>query len=93
MHEPASREDSHGALHCACTFRPDKRGDLCPSVAAGVVLIQGYRDTAPIHAKLDETIVALEETRNDVVGLEHADPAEIREKLIKFELEAAQTSP
>lgn len=41
----------------------------------------------------DEIIVALEETRNDVVGLEHADPAEIREKLIKFEEEAAQTSP
>jgi low affinity Fe/Cu permease len=33
------------------------------SVAAilitGVVLIQGYRDTAAIHAKLDEIIVAL----------------------------------
>ena len=44
------------------------------SVAAilitGVVLIQGYRDTAAIHAKLDEIVVALRETRNDVVGLE-----------------------
>ena len=32
-------------------------------VITGVVLIQGYRDTAAIHAKLDEIIVALRETR------------------------------
>ncbi|MER9307616.1 low affinity iron permease family protein [Mesorhizobium sp. M0496] len=62
-------------------------------VITGVVLIQGYRDTAAIHAKLDEIIVALEETRNDVVGLEHADPQEIREKLVELEEEAAQTLP
>jgi low affinity Fe/Cu permease len=37
-------------------------------VITGVVLIQGYRDMAAIHAKLDEIIVALRETRNDVVG-------------------------
>lgn len=59
-------------------------------VITGVVLIQGYRDTAAIHAKLDEIIVALKETRNDVVGLEHSDPEEIREKLVKLEEEAAQ---
>lgn len=34
-------------------------------VITGVVLIQGYRDTAAIHAKLDEIIVALKETRNN----------------------------
>ncbi|MER9300208.1 low affinity iron permease family protein [Mesorhizobium sp. M0621] len=62
-------------------------------VITGVVLIQGYRDTAAIHAKLDEIIVALEETRNDVVGLEHADPQEIREKLVELEEEASQTPP
>lgn len=39
-------------------------------IITGVVLIQGFRDTAAIHAKLDEIIVALERTRNDVVGLE-----------------------
>ncbi|ESY73514.1 hypothetical protein X743_11440 [Mesorhizobium sp. LNHC252B00] len=61
-------------------------------VITGVVLIQGYRDTAAIHAKLDEIIVALEETRNDVVGLEHADPEEIREKVVKLEEEAAKAS-
>ncbi|QKD02696.1 low affinity iron permease family protein [Mesorhizobium loti] len=59
-------------------------------VITGVVLIQGYRDTAAIHAKLDEIIVALADTRNDVVGLEHADPKEIKEKLVKLEEEAAQ---
>ncbi len=58
-------------------------------VITGIVLIQGYRDTAAIHAKLDEIIVSLDETRNDVVGLEHAEPEEIREKLIVLEEEAA----
>ena len=48
-------------------------------VITGVVLIQGYRDTAAIHAKLDEIVIALRETRNDVIGLEHADPKEIKE--------------
>lgn len=60
-------------------------------VITGVVLIQGYRDTAAIHAKLDEIIVALKDTRNDVVGLEHADPKEIKAKLGKLEEEAAQS--
>jgi len=62
------------------------------SVAAilitGVVLIQGYRDTAAIHAKLDEIVVALHETRNDVVGLEHKDPEKIKEALDRLEQEA-----
>jgi low affinity Fe/Cu permease len=57
-------------------------------VITGVVLIQGYRDTAAIHAKLDEIIVALKETRNDVVGLEHGDPEEIKAKLRELEEEA-----
>ncbi|MBZ9676414.1 low affinity iron permease family protein [Mesorhizobium sp. ES1-1] len=61
-------------------------------VITGVVLIQGYRDTAAIHAKLDEIIVGLNQTRNDVVGLEHADPKEIKEKLAKLEEEAARAS-
>jgi low affinity Fe/Cu permease len=61
-------------------------------VITGVVLIQGYRDTAAIHAKLDEIIVSLNETRNDVVGLEHADPKEIKAKLGKLEEEAARTA-
>ena len=39
--------------------------------------------------QLDEIIVSLNETRNDVVGLEHAEPEEIREKLIVLEEEAA----
>ncbi len=55
----------------------------------GIVLIQGYRDTAAIHAELDEIIVSPDETTNDVVGLEHAEPEEIREKLIVLEEEAA----
>jgi low affinity Fe/Cu permease len=61
-------------------------------VITGVVLIQGYRDTAAIHAKLDEIIVSLGETRNDVVGLEHAEPHEIRAELERLEREAEQAS-
>ncbi|MCZ8548625.1 low affinity iron permease family protein [Mesorhizobium qingshengii] len=61
-------------------------------VITGVVLIQGYRDTAAIHAKLDELIVSLNEARNDVVGLEHADPKEIQAKLDRLEKEAADAS-
>ena len=57
-------------------------------VITGVVLIQGYRDTAAIHAKLDELIVALRETRNDVVGLEHEDPKKIKAVLEDLEQEA-----
>lgn len=59
-------------------------------VITGVVLIQGYRDTAALHAKLDELIVALKETRNDVVGLEHRDPEEIAEKIKRVEEEASR---
>ncbi|SIT56260.1 conserved hypothetical protein [Mesorhizobium prunaredense] len=58
-------------------------------VITGVVLIQGCRDTAAIHAKLDEIIVALKETRNNVVGLEHAEPEKIKAHLARLELEAA----
>ena len=47
-------------------------------VITGVLLIQGYRDTAAIHAKLDEIIVSLKETRNDVVGLEKESPKRSR---------------
>ena len=32
-------------------------------VVTSIVLIQGYRDTAAIHAKLDEIIVSMRETR------------------------------
>ncbi len=57
-------------------------------VITGVVLIQGYRDTTALHAKLDEVIIALREARNDLVGLEHRDPEEIAEKLLQLEEEA-----
>ena len=59
-------------------------------VITGVVLIQGYRDTAAIHAKLDEIIVALRETQNDVVGLEHEDVKVIKETVRKIEQKAKQ---
>ncbi|MFI0848854.1 low affinity iron permease family protein [Mesorhizobium sp. IMUNJ 23232] len=62
-------------------------------VITGVVLVQGYRDTAAIHAKLDEIIVAMKETRNDVVGLEHEDPKHIRETVRRLEREAHQMPP
>ncbi len=59
-------------------------------VITGVVLIQGYRDTTAIHAKLDEIVIALEKTRNDVVGLEHANPKEIEKELERIEKKAAE---
>jgi low affinity Fe/Cu permease len=59
-------------------------------IITGVVLIQGYRDTAAIHAKLDEIVVALKETGNDVIGLEHADPEEIKAKIDAIEKRAHQ---
>ncbi|RWC07874.1 MAG: hypothetical protein EOS52_32105 [Mesorhizobium sp.] len=59
-------------------------------IITGVVLIQGYRDTAAIHAKLDEIVIALQQTRNDVVGLEHAEPHEIKSKLMELEIEAGR---
>jgi low affinity Fe/Cu permease len=59
-------------------------------VITSVVLIQGNRDTAAIHAKLNELIIALRETRNDVVGLEHADPKEIQATVERLEREAQQ---
>jgi low affinity Fe/Cu permease len=65
------------------------------SVAAilitGVVLIQGYRDTAAIHAKLDEIVLSMNEARNNVVGLEHSDAKEIKSTLKKIEQEALDT--
>lgn len=57
-------------------------------IITSIVLIQGYRDTAAIHAKLNEIIVALKETSNDVVGLEHADPKEIQAVVERLEREA-----
>jgi low affinity Fe/Cu permease len=59
-------------------------------IITGVVLIQGYRDTAAIHAKLDEIVVALKETRNDVVGLEHESPDKIRAHVERIEKEAVR---
>jgi low affinity Fe/Cu permease len=59
-------------------------------VITGVVLIQGYRDTSAIHAKLDEIVVALKETRNDVVGLEHADSKKISKMVKRLEREAQE---
>ena len=61
-------------------------------IITGVVLIQGYRDTAAIHAKLDEIVLALREARNHVVGLEHADPNEIRRAVQDLEAEANRAS-
>lgn len=55
----------------------------------GVVLIQNYRDTSAMQAKLNEIIVALDAARNDVVGLEHGSPEEISAKLEAIEQRAA----
>jgi low affinity Fe/Cu permease len=59
-------------------------------VITGIVLIQGYRDTAALHAKLDELLVALREPRSDLVGLEHEDPKKIAEAVAELEERARQ---
>ncbi|WP_246683282.1 hypothetical protein [Mesorhizobium sp. B2-1-3A] len=59
-------------------------------VITRVVLIQGYRDTAAIHAKLHEIVVSLSESRNDISGLEHAELEEIREMIAMLGQEAPQ---
>jgi len=56
----------------------------------GIVLIQGYRDTAALHAKLDELLVALREPRSDLVGLEHEDPKKIAAVVADLEENANQ---
>jgi low affinity Fe/Cu permease len=55
----------------------------------GVVLIQNYRDTASMQAKLNEIIVALESARNEVVGLEHGSPEEIETEKQNIEQRAS----
>ncbi|WP_318036968.1 low affinity iron permease family protein [Mesorhizobium sp. AR02] len=55
----------------------------------GVVLIQNNRDTRAMQAKLNEIIVALDNARNEVVGLEHASHAEITAEIEKIEQNAA----
>ena len=57
-------------------------------VITSVVLIQGYRDTAAIQAKLDELILAQEKARNEVVGLEKQEPEKIAAEVEKLEREA-----
>jgi low affinity Fe/Cu permease len=57
-------------------------------VVTGIVLIQGYRDTAAIQAKLDELILAQEKARNEVVGLEKQEPEKIAQEVEKLEEEA-----
>ena len=58
-------------------------------VLTGVVLIQNYRDTAAMQAKLNEIVIAIKDARNAVVGLEHAAPEEIKKELKKIERRAA----
>jgi low affinity Fe/Cu permease len=55
----------------------------------GVVLIQNYRDTAAMQAKLNEIILALDAARNEVVGLEHSTPEDIDAKLKDVENRAS----
>ncbi|MDR6636233.1 low affinity Fe/Cu permease [Phyllobacterium sp. 1468] len=58
-------------------------------VVTGIVLIQGFRDTAAIQAKLDEIILRLPQPNTDVVGLEKKEPEEIESKLEELEQEAS----
>jgi low affinity Fe/Cu permease len=56
----------------------------------GVVLIQNYRDTSAMQAKLNEIIVALDTARNEIVGLEHGSPEDINAELEKIESRASK---
>ena len=60
-------------------------------VISGIVLIQGYRDTAALHAKLDELLIAFRETRSELVGLEHEEPKKIAAVVAELE-ERAKSS-
>jgi len=57
-------------------------------VITGIVLIQGYRDTAALHAKMDELLLALHGPRSELVGLEHEEPAKIAAVVEQLEKEA-----
>jgi low affinity Fe/Cu permease len=57
-------------------------------VITGVVLVQGFRDTAAIQAKLDELILAVSAARNEMVGLEKREAAEIELTVAELEAEA-----
>lgn len=46
--------------------------------------------TSAIHAKLDEIIIALNDTRNEVVRLEHEDSKKIEAALKSLEEEAGK---
>ncbi|WP_081294015.1 low affinity iron permease family protein [Mesorhizobium erdmanii] len=83
------------ALVCAL-FTSTTLGTYIISISAmcltGVVLIQNYRDTAAMQAKLNEIIVALDTARNEVVGLEHASPNAIDAELKNIEKRASSVS-
>ncbi len=59
-------------------------------VLTGVVLVQNYRDTAAIQAKLNEIVLSLPSARNQVVGLEHAAPEQIADELQAIERRAVR---
>jgi low affinity Fe/Cu permease len=80
------------AVACVLLMNSTLAADIL-SIAAigltGVVLLQNYRDTSAMQAKLNEIIVALEPARNDVVGLEHGTPEEIDAELRHIEQRAS----
>ncbi|WP_095203427.1 low affinity iron permease family protein [Mesorhizobium carmichaelinearum] len=85
-----------GAAVTCAAFASSSVGSYILSISAialtGVVLIQNNRDTRAMQAKLNEIIVALDNARNEVVGLEHATHAEITAEIEKIERNAALSS-
>ncbi|KRB29860.1 hypothetical protein ASD99_24550 [Mesorhizobium sp. Root695] len=80
------------AVACVLVMSNTLAADIL-SIAAigltGVVLLQNYRDTAAMQAKLNEIIVSLETARNEVVGLEHGTPDQIDNELANIERTAS----
>ena len=76
------------ALVCAA-IASSSLGTYIVSISAlaltGVVLIQNARDTAAMQAKLNEIIVALA-AGNEVVGLEHGSPEDIKDERKRIRL-------
>lgn len=59
-------------------------------VITGIVLIEGDRNTAALHAKLDELILR-SDAHNELIGMEKREPEQIKQIVEKIEMEAGHS--